>query len=154
VGGLAQSVKRLAIGWTVRGLNSGGGEIFRARPDMPWGPTSLLYNGYRFFPGRKEAGAWPWPPSPSSVEVKERVEAIPLLPLWAFVDCYGGEIYLYLFYNSNCLAYDWWTGNWTVFSPEYFDLPSVSTLPSLLYNHFTFVRHRFYTNTAVGSIVK
>ena len=26
------------------------GEIFR-RPDRPWGPPSLLYNGYRFFPG-------------------------------------------------------------------------------------------------------
>jgi len=24
----------------------------------PWGPPSLLYNGYRVFPGRKAAGAW------------------------------------------------------------------------------------------------
>ena len=28
-----------------------GGEIFRACPDRPWGPPSLLYNGYRVFPG-------------------------------------------------------------------------------------------------------
>ena len=28
------------------------GEIFR-RPDWPWGPPSLLYNGYRIFPGDK-----------------------------------------------------------------------------------------------------
>ena len=34
------------------------GEIFRARPDRPWGPPSLLYNGYRVFPGCKAAGAW------------------------------------------------------------------------------------------------
>jgi hypothetical protein len=31
----------------------GGGEIFRTRPDRPWGPPSLLYNGYRDFPGGK-----------------------------------------------------------------------------------------------------
>jgi hypothetical protein len=41
----------LYTGWTVRGLNIGGGEIFRTRPDRPWGPPSLLYNEYRvFFP--------------------------------------------------------------------------------------------------------
>jgi hypothetical protein len=26
--------------------------------DRPWGPPSLLYNGYRVFPGGKAAGAW------------------------------------------------------------------------------------------------
>ena len=36
----------------------GGGEIFRIRPDRPWGPPSLLYNGYRVFPEGKAAGAW------------------------------------------------------------------------------------------------
>ena len=38
-----------------------GGKIFRTLPDRPWGPLSLLYNGYRVFPGRKEAGTWSWP---------------------------------------------------------------------------------------------
>ena len=28
-----------------------GGMRFSARPDRPWGPPSLLYNGYRVFPG-------------------------------------------------------------------------------------------------------
>jgi len=28
-----------------------GGEIFRAHPDWPWDPPSLLYSGYRIFPG-------------------------------------------------------------------------------------------------------
>jgi len=33
------------MGWTVRGLNPGGGEIFHTCPERPWGPPSLLYNG-------------------------------------------------------------------------------------------------------------
>jgi hypothetical protein len=32
----------------VQGIESRWGEIFR-RPDRPWGPHNLLYNGYRFF---------------------------------------------------------------------------------------------------------
>jgi len=51
-----------------------GGEIFRTRSDQPWGPPSLLYNGYRVFPGGKAAGAWRWPPTLSSAQVKERVQ--------------------------------------------------------------------------------
>jgi len=35
----------------------GGGEIFRTRPDRPWSPPNLLYNGYRVFSGGKAAGA-------------------------------------------------------------------------------------------------
>jgi hypothetical protein len=35
-----------------------GGEIFRTRPDRPWSPLSLQYDGYRVFPGGKAAGAW------------------------------------------------------------------------------------------------
>ena len=35
-----------------------GGEIFCTRPDRPWGPPSLLNNGYRVFPGGKAAGTW------------------------------------------------------------------------------------------------
>jgi len=31
-----------------------GGEIFFTYPDWAWGPPSLLYNGYRVFPGDKE----------------------------------------------------------------------------------------------------
>jgi hypothetical protein len=54
---IAQSVWRLATGWTVRESYPGGSEIFRTRPDRPWGPLTLLYNGYRVFPGGKAAGA-------------------------------------------------------------------------------------------------
>ena len=40
-----------------------GGEIFRTRPDRPWGPPSLLYNWYQVFPGGKAAEVWRWPPT-------------------------------------------------------------------------------------------
>jgi hypothetical protein len=70
--GIAQSVKLLATGWKVRGSNHGGGEIFRTRPDLPWLPPSLLYNGYRVS-RRKAGGVWRCPSSPSSTEVKKRV---------------------------------------------------------------------------------
>ena len=39
-------------------IESRWGEIFRTCPDRPWGPPSLLYNGYRVFPGGKAAEAW------------------------------------------------------------------------------------------------
>ena len=47
-----------------------GGEIFRTSPDRPWGPPSLLYNGYRVFPGGKlqpRRDADPSPPSSAEV---------------------------------------------------------------------------------------
>ena len=74
VGRVAQSAQRLATGWTLRGSNPGGGEIFHTCPDRPWGPPSLLYNGYRVFPGGKERPGGDADHSPLLV---------PLLPLWA-----------------------------------------------------------------------
>ena len=56
------------------GSRWGGGEIFRTRPDRPWGPPILLYNGYQVFPGSKEAGAWCCPPPPSKCRGHERVQ--------------------------------------------------------------------------------
>jgi hypothetical protein len=44
-------------------------------PDRPWGPPSLLYNGYRVFPGGKERPGRDNDPSPPSSAVgHERVE--------------------------------------------------------------------------------
>jgi hypothetical protein len=55
--------------------NCGGGEICRSRPDRPWGPPSLLYNGYRVsFPGVKRPGRGVDHPPSSSARVKDRVE--------------------------------------------------------------------------------
>ena len=47
----------------------GGGEIFRTCPDRPWGPPSLLYKGYRVFPGGKERLGCDTDPSPPSSAV-------------------------------------------------------------------------------------
>jgi len=61
-----------------------GGEIFRTCPDRPWGPPSLLYNGYRVFPGGKERPGREADPSPPSSAVgHERVELYVYSPLWA-----------------------------------------------------------------------
>ena len=74
VGRVAQSLQRLATGWTVRGSNSGEDEIFRTCPDRPWGPPSLLYNGYRVFPEGKQRPRRDTDNSPpsSSVVMKEQ----------------------------------------------------------------------------------
>jgi len=73
-----------------------GNEIFRTHPERPWGPPSLLYNGYRVFPGVKAAGAWRLPPTPSSVEVEEREKLYPYSasgPTWPVL---GWPLPLYL----------------------------------------------------------
>jgi hypothetical protein len=53
-------------GWTVRGSNPGGGETFRTYPDRPWGPPSLMYNGYRVFSGGRKRPGRDADSSPSS----------------------------------------------------------------------------------------
>ena len=67
----------------------GGGEIFRTRPGRPWGPPSVLYSGYRVFPGDKAAGAWRLPPTPSSTEVKGRVVLYLYFTPWSFMVVLG-----------------------------------------------------------------
>ena len=63
------------MGWTVRGSNPGGGDIFRTRPDRPWGPPNLLYNRYRVsFPEVKQPVRSVNHPHLSSAEVKETVD--------------------------------------------------------------------------------
>jgi hypothetical protein len=73
VGRVAQPVYRLTTGWTVRGSNSDWSEIFHACPDRPSCPPSLLYNGYRVFPGVKvRPGRAADQSTHSSVEVMEK----------------------------------------------------------------------------------
>ena len=61
----------------------GGGEIFRTRPDRPWDPSSLLYDGYRvFFPVAKRH-----PPSLLEPRSKKEQSYTSLLPL-ASMACY------------------------------------------------------------------
>jgi hypothetical protein len=66
--------------WLIK-INPGGGEIFRTCPDRPWGPPSLLYNGYRVYPGGKAAGAWCRPHYLLLVLRFRKSSAIPLLTL-------------------------------------------------------------------------
>jgi hypothetical protein len=51
-----------------------GTRFFHSRPDRPWGPPSLLYNGYRGVPGVTLPGSGFDHPPQSSAEVNERVE--------------------------------------------------------------------------------
>ena len=52
------------------GIESRLCKIFRNCPDRSWGPTSLLYNGYRVFPDGKERPGLDADPSlPSSAVV-------------------------------------------------------------------------------------
>jgi hypothetical protein len=73
------------------------------RPDRPWDPPSLLYNGYRIFPGGEAAGAWRWPPTVSSTEVKERLELYLYSPYGAFVGCARvNSAFTFTFYFIDC----------------------------------------------------
>ena len=105
VGRVVQSVQRLATGWKVRGSNVGGDEVFRTCPDRPLGPHSLLYNGYRVFPGRKE-----WPgrdadPSRTSSAVVKKEQSYNSAPSMGCTACaepqclYKGALYLYLYHG-------------------------------------------------------
>ena len=59
-----------AYGLDGPGIEFRWGEIFRTSPDRPCGPPSLLYNGYRVFPGGKVLPGRDADPSPpSSAEV-------------------------------------------------------------------------------------
>ena len=61
-------------GWRSRYRDSlRAGEVFCTLPDRPWGPSGLLNNGYRVFPGVKWPGRDIDHQSQSSSEVKERV---------------------------------------------------------------------------------
>jgi len=86
------------VGFYGPGIESqgGGGKIFRTRPERPWGPPSHLNNGSRVFSGEGGIAGrpWRWPPTPSSAEVKEKVELYLYSksgPSWP------GELHLYFY---------------------------------------------------------
>ena len=55
--------------------HSGTARIFRTRPDLPWCPSSLLYNGFRIsFSGLNRPGSGVNHPPQPGAEVKERIE--------------------------------------------------------------------------------
>jgi len=84
------------------GSNPGGDEIFRTCPDRPWGPPSLLYNWYRFFPGGKERPRRDADPSPTSSAVVKTEKCYTSTPCIGRTVCtepqclYKGALYLTL----------------------------------------------------------
>jgi len=68
----------IATGYELDGLGiqSRWGEIFRTCSDRPWGPPSLLYNGYRVFPGGKERSGRDSDPSPPSSAMLKKEWAV------------------------------------------------------------------------------
>jgi hypothetical protein len=91
------------------GSNPGGSDIVRTCPAWPWGPTSLLCNGYRVFLRGRKRPERDADPSPLLVlRSKKQSSAIRLLSLRAFVACKNGEtntlIYsCLLFYSATSL---------------------------------------------------
>jgi hypothetical protein len=72
------------------GIESRWGRDFSHTSRPVLGPTSLLYNGYRVFPGNKAAGTWCWPPTHSLLAPRSRVcRTLPLTPILGFRVCYG-----------------------------------------------------------------
>jgi len=71
------------MGWAVRDRVPVGTR-FSAHPDRPWGLPSLLYNGYRVFPGCRGGRGVGLTPHPYlEAKVLEKSRAIPLLTLRA-----------------------------------------------------------------------
>ena len=79
------SVVGIATGYGLDGpgSNPGGSEIFRTSTDRPWGPPSLLYNGYRVFPGGKMRRGSDADPSKLLVPWSRKSTALPLPLVWA-----------------------------------------------------------------------
>jgi len=96
----------VATGWTVRGSNPGGGEIFRTCPDRPWGTPSLLYNGYPVFPGSKERPERDAEHSPLLVPWSRKSRAIPLLPYGPY-GLYRASVPVQYSYTSTSLWTVW-----------------------------------------------
>jgi len=84
------------------GIESHWGEIFRTCPDRHWGPPSLLYNGYRVFPGGKERPGRDTDPSPPSSAVVMKEYSYTSTPPADRTACtepqclYKGDLYLFV----------------------------------------------------------
>lgn len=81
------------------GIESRCGRDFGARPDRPWGPPSLLYNGYpvSFLRGKQPRRGADHP-SPCIADVQTEYSYIATPTLSACTGCYGET---FTFNNSN-----------------------------------------------------
>ena len=99
----------------VQGSNPGGGEIFRTRPDQPWGPPIFLCSGYGVsFIGLKQLGFGIDQPAPSSVEAKERVGLYLYSSTWSswpvigWIFFFGANFYSKTRPNISFCYVFWW----------------------------------------------
>jgi hypothetical protein len=76
------------------GIESQWGEIFRTCPDRLRGPPSLLYNGYRVFPGGKRGRGVMLTTHPLLVPWLRKSWAIPPLTVWVLLGLLRGSLYL------------------------------------------------------------
>jgi hypothetical protein len=82
------------------GIESRCGEIFRTYPDQLRGPPSLLYNGYRLFPGGKGGRGVMLTTHPLLVQRLRKSWATPPLTLWVLLGLLRGSLYLLLYLYS------------------------------------------------------
>ena len=103
---VAQSVQRLTTGWTIGGSNPGGGEFSRTCAGRPWGPPSILYNGYRVFPGGKKGPGCDADTSPPSSAVVMKGQSYTSTTPMGCTACtepqclYKGDLYLSLYIST------------------------------------------------------
>ena len=88
------------------------GKNFRTCPSRPWGSSSLLYNGYRVFPGGKERPGRDSDPSSPSSAVVVKGQSYTSTPPIGRTACtepqclYKGALYLTFFcFNIDKLSY-------------------------------------------------
>jgi len=104
----AGSVVGVATGYGLdgSGIESRWGEIFRTSSDRPWGPPSLLYNGYRVFSGGKERPGRDADSSPPSSAVVKKEQSYTSTPRMGCTACtgpqclYRGALYLFLLFTE------------------------------------------------------
>ena len=117
-GRFAQSVQRLATGWTVRGSKKKIPVRARFSAPVQTGPGAHLASctmGTRFFPGVKSGRGVTLTPHPLIVPWSRKSRAIPLLPLWAvrpvqsLSACTRVHFTFTLQSNTNYICYGWFT---------------------------------------------
>jgi len=90
-----------------------GGEIFRTCPDRPWGPPSLLCDGYRVFPGGKDRPGCDADPSPTSSAMVKKEQSYTSTPPMGCTACtephclYRGALYHFYLYVAYAVTTAW-----------------------------------------------